>query len=150
MTLLTSVRCARLREVLGPVTAFAPTILVPGIRPRSTRWRVDEKVAAFFCPQPWAATVLGMGTRSKAERGGTSGKGHQPPGYSKCKCLCKATFSKGPLGHTGCSPQIREQFANLASSGLAFLIGLGLEGSHLSWLERTGGGELGWDGGGRI
>lgn len=59
MTLLTLVRCARLREVLGPVTAFAPTILVPGIRPRSTRWKVEEKVAAFFCPQPWAATVPG-------------------------------------------------------------------------------------------
>lgn len=45
--------------MLGPVTAFAPTILVPGIRPRSTRWKEDEKVAAFVCPPPWAATVLG-------------------------------------------------------------------------------------------
>lgn len=52
MTLLTPLRCCvRRREVLGPVTAFAPITLVPGIRPRSTRWKVDEKVEAFFCPQ---------------------------------------------------------------------------------------------------
>lgn len=53
MTLLTPLRCcARSREVLGPAMAFAPTILVPGIRPRSTRWKVDKKIAALFCPQP--------------------------------------------------------------------------------------------------
>lgn len=53
MTLLTPLRCgARRREVWGLVTAFAPTILIPGIKPRSTRWKADEKVEAFFRPQP--------------------------------------------------------------------------------------------------
>lgn len=53
MTLLTPLRCgARRREVWGLVTAFAPTILIPGIKPRSTRWKADDKVEAFFRPQP--------------------------------------------------------------------------------------------------
>lgn len=47
MTLLSPVRCAGRREVLGPVTAFAPVILVPGIKPRFTRWKVDEKAVLF-------------------------------------------------------------------------------------------------------
>jgi len=87
MTLLTSVRCARRTEVLGPVTAFAPTILVPGIRPRSTRWKVEEKVASFFCPQAMGCHSAGVVTQSKAEWGGTSGKEHRPPGCGKCKYL---------------------------------------------------------------
>lgn len=53
MTPLTPLRCgARRREVLGLVTAFSPTILIPGIKPRSTRWKADEKVESFFRPQP--------------------------------------------------------------------------------------------------
>lgn len=72
---------------------------------------------------------VGVVTQFKAEWGGTSGKEHRPPGC-KCKCLREATLSLWPLGHSGRSPQIREQFANLASGGLAFLIGLGLDGIH--------------------
>lgn len=52
MTLLTPLCCcARRGEVLELVTAFAPTILIPGIRPRSTRQTVDEK-GAFLCISP--------------------------------------------------------------------------------------------------
>ena len=74
MTLQTPLRCcARRREVLGLVTAFAPTILIPGIRPRSTRWKADEKVVPFFCPQPIGLLLCGGWSPSLRQ----NGEGHQ-------------------------------------------------------------------------
>lgn len=105
--------------MLRSAAAFAPTILVQGIRPRSTRWKVDEKVAALLSLAPWTVVVLRLVTQSKEELGGTSGK-HPPPGCGKCKFPCETIF------YPGCSPLVRQQFAYVASCGLAFLIGLGL------------------------
>lgn len=63
--------------------------------------------------------MLGLVTQPTGEWTGTSGKEHQPPGCANAN-ICVKLPSAGP-------PLSREQFAYLATCGLAFLIGLELD-----------------------
>ena len=75
---------------------FAPTIFVPAIRPRSTRWKVDEKIADVLSLAHWAAAVLGRVTQSRAELGRTSGKEHRFQGVVNANVPEKTLSLKGP------------------------------------------------------
>lgn len=114
----------------GLVTAFAPTILIPGIKPRSTRWKADEKVEAFFrVLSPLDSCNPGCSPSLRQNGEDTRKRTPTPGSWEKRRYPCETTFP-GPLGFSGCSPQIREQFAYLVCR-LAFLIGLGLHVIHL-------------------